>query len=99
MEFDFSDGRPWLMGEQFTLADINLIPLVARLYYLDLLDIWILQRPFVKKWWERAKERHSFTMGLTDHFKQGEVSEMKKFGLNIKDQVAEYHRDYLKQFL
>ena len=99
MEFDFSDGRPWLMGEQFTLADINLIPLVARLFYLDLLDIWILQRPFVKKWWERAKERHSFTKGLTDHFKQGEVSEMKKFGLNIKDQVAEYRRDYLKHFL
>ena len=98
MENDLSDGRSWLMGEQFTLADINLMPLVARLYYLDLLDIWILQRPLVEKWWERAKDRHSFIQGLTEHFKPGEVSEMKKFGLNIKDQVAECHKDYLKQF-
>ena len=52
----------------------------------------------MEKWWERAKDRQSFIKGLTEHFKPGEVSEMKKFGVNIKNQVAECHEDYLKQF-
>lgn len=98
MESDLSDGRSWLMGEQFTLADINLIPLIARLYYLDLLDIWTFKRPLVGEWWERSRKRHSFMRGLKEHFKPGEVSEMKKFGLDIKDQVAACHKDYLDQF-
>ena len=98
MESDLSDGRSWLMGEQFTLADINLIPLIARLYYLDLLDIWTFKRPLVGEWWERSRKRRSFMQGLKEHFKPGEVSEMKKFGLDIKDQVAACHKDYLDQF-
>ena len=98
MESDLSDGRSWLMGEQFTLADINLIPLIARLYYLGLLDIWAFKRPLVGEWWERSRKRHSFMRGLKEHFKPGEVSEMKKFGLDIKDQVAACHKDYLDQF-
>ncbi len=98
MENDLSDGRSWLMGEQFTLADINLMPLVARLYYLDLLDIWISKRSFVQDWWGRAKIRPSLIQGLTEHFKPGEVSEMKEFGLNIKTEVAARHKDYLDQF-
>ena len=32
MEKDLTDERLWLMGEQFTLADINMIPLTARLH-------------------------------------------------------------------
>ncbi len=98
MEADLSDGRVWLMSAQFTLADINLIPLVTRLEYLGLLDIWIAERPHVQSWWERAKERSSFTGGITRHFKPGEVDEMKSFGSKIKDQVAEKHQDYLDQF-
>lgn len=98
MESDLSDGRSWLMGEQFTLADINLIPLIARLYYLGLLDIWAFKRPLVGEWWERSRKRRSFMQGLKEHFKPGEVSEMRKFGLNIKDQVAACHKDYLDQF-
>ena len=98
MEKDFSDGRSWLMGDQFTLADINLMPLVARLDYLGLLDIWVIERPQVRNWWGRATERPSFAGGITDHFKPGEVDEMKAFGAQIKDQVAGRYADYLEQF-
>lgn len=98
MEKELGDDRSWLMGEQFTLADINLMPLVARLDYLGLLDIWIAERPLVQSWWDRATERPSFAGGLTDHFKPGEKDEMKIFGAKIKDQVAASHQSYLEQF-
>ena len=98
MEKDLGDGRPWLLGEQFTLADINLMPFVARLGFLGLLDIWIAGRPLVQSWRERALARLSFASGITDHFKPGEVEEMKDFGAKIKDQVAERYAEYLAQF-
>ena len=37
MEKDLAARGPWLLGESYTLADINLMPFVARLEYLDLL--------------------------------------------------------------
>ncbi len=40
MENDLADGREWLVGKSFSLADINLMPFVARMDYLDLLDVW-----------------------------------------------------------
>lgn len=98
MEDVLADDRSWLMGDQFTLADINLIPLVARLFYLDLLDIWIVKRPGVEGWWQRAKNRPSFIQGIKAHFKPGEESEMLEHGSKIKEQVLERHKDYLKQF-
>jgi hypothetical protein len=98
MEKDLSDGRVWLMGDQFTLADINLMPLGARLEYLGFLDIWIAKRPQVQKWWQRSTQRPSYAGGITDHFKPGEVDEMKEFGAKIKNQMAENHQKYLEQF-
>ena len=98
MELDLADDRSWLMGEQFTLADINLIPLVARLDYLGLLDIWIADRPNVQSWWDRATERPSFAGGITNHFKPGEVIEMANYGQKINDQVVRSRQAYLEEF-
>jgi glutathione S-transferase len=55
MEKDLAAQGPWLLGESYTLADINLMPFVARLEYLDLLDLWIDNRPHGRAWWVRAK--------------------------------------------
>ena len=98
MERELVDGRSWLMGEQFTLADINLMPLIARLHYLDLLNIWTSERPLVQNWWQRAASRSSFKGAIINHFKTGEVSEMKMFGSGIKQQVTDRLDDYLKDF-
>ena len=98
MDKDLSDGRFWLMGEQFTLADVNLMPLVARLYYLDLLDIWVSDRKAVRDWWERAASRSSYTNAIKSHFEAGEIAEMKKFGSAIKKEVACRLDDYLTNF-
>jgi glutathione S-transferase len=98
MEKDLSDGRPWLMGEQFTLADINLMPLVNRLEYLGLVDIWISERPNVQNWWSRASSRSSFGEGIVSHFKPGEVEEMKDFGGKIRGQVEARYQKYFEEF-
>ena len=53
-------GGPWLLGEQVTLADITMMPFVARLAYLGLLDVWVADRPHIKAWWERVQQWPSF---------------------------------------
>ena len=42
-------GGPWILGSDPTLADINLMPHTARLDYLSLLDLWIKDRPRVRR--------------------------------------------------
>lgn len=60
IEDALGDGRSWLMGEQFTLADLCYAPFVARMAGLQLLDVWLVDRPHSRGWWDRLRERPSF---------------------------------------
>jgi glutathione S-transferase len=82
-----SDAR-WILGGNPSLADINLMPLVARLEYLGLLDLWIKDRPRVVAWWAMAREWPSFGTGLRDLISEAEFSEMRMHGPKIADDVA-----------
>ena len=87
-------GGPWLTGQQYCLADINMTPYLARLEYLNLLDLWLKGRPATGDWWRRIKERASFHVidkRLTDE----EKDEMRQYGSRIRDRVAERLREYL----
>lgn len=54
---------PWIMGEQFTLADAAWMPNVHRMSLMD----WPLERtPNLSGWYERARRRPSFKTGLAD---------------------------------
>ncbi len=53
LENTLSDGRDWIMGNQFTLADINYAPLVARLEAIGLIDIWLDRRIKATQWWNQ----------------------------------------------
>jgi glutathione S-transferase len=88
MEHDLAEGGPWLMGDKVTLADINLMPLVARLAYLGLLEVWTHDRPNVNAWWARAQEWPSFKTGLSDLISETEYSEMRLHGPKIKDDLT-----------
>ena len=55
-----SDGRTWIMGENYTLADINMMPYIARLTYLGLIEVWIKDKPAIADWWQRAHLLPSF---------------------------------------
>jgi glutathione S-transferase len=60
IEEALSQGRPWLMGDQFTLADLCYAPFIARIAGLQLLDVWLADRPLSRAWWERLAARPSF---------------------------------------
>lgn len=55
-----SDKREWIMGEVFTLADLNLAPFVARLDGLKLVECWLSNLPNTQRWWSSVKKRPSF---------------------------------------
>ncbi len=53
------EPREWLVGDTLSLGDINLMPFVARLEYLNLLDLFIADRESVRRWWQRCKALRS----------------------------------------
>jgi len=81
-------GGPWILGQRPTLADINLMPYVARLDYLGLLGVWIDDRPHVRDWWAVASDWPSFRRGLRDLISEAEFADMRTYGPKIRDQVA-----------
>jgi glutathione S-transferase len=60
IEEALGDGRPWLMGRQFTLAEVCYAPFIARIAGLAMLDVWLAGRPRAQDWWRRLRERRSF---------------------------------------
>jgi glutathione S-transferase len=90
-------GGPWLLGSDYGLADINMIPFVARMHYLDLLDIWIGERPRVQQWWQRTLQRPSTARAIADRLTAEELAEMKEYGSGIRDAVRAKRSDYLAQ--
>jgi glutathione S-transferase len=91
MEEALSDGRPWLVGQNFSLADVNVIPFAARLDYLTILDVWIKERPLVAAWWQKAKARPSFSEAIAKLLKEDQVRAMAESGSRIKDEIAAKH--------
>jgi glutathione S-transferase len=51
---------PWLMGDQFTLADILVTPTIDRLNDLGLSDRWAETYPNLVQWYRDLQERLSF---------------------------------------
>lgn len=98
MDVSLSGGGRWLVGAEYTLADANMIPYVARMYYLRLLDIWIDDRPLVQGWWERAKSRPSTAAAIANRLTPDEIDEMRDYGTGIRDAIRAKRREYLEHF-
>jgi glutathione S-transferase len=97
-ETALAGGNDWVVGEAFSLGDINLMPFVARLDYLDLLDLWIADRPATQAWWRRAKARPSFHAAIPGRLTADEIAAMKTHGTKLRERVAAQRADYLSQF-
>jgi glutathione S-transferase len=94
MEKDLQAGGPWLLGRELTLADVNMMPFVARLAYLDMLDIWFTGRPHAQDWWQRAQMVPSFVTSIPQKVAPADVEAMKLFGGRIRSRVAERLEEY-----
>ncbi len=90
-------AKDWLVGDQMTLADINLMPFVARLAYLGLLDIWVAERPGVLGWWARVQELSSFRTAVPGPLSEREREAMATYGARIHERVRERRQAYLDQ--
>lgn len=73
MEQALADGRPYLMGDRFTLAETNLAPFVKVLEMVRFLDFWLEPYPLTRAWWDRMASRPS--MQRLDDFPYSAVSE------------------------
>ena len=60
MEDILCDGRPWIMGTQFTLVETNNAPFIKVLEMLRLLHLWLDGRPNVQRWWTSISDRPSY---------------------------------------
>jgi glutathione S-transferase len=99
MERDLADlGGSFLLGADMTLADINMIPFVARLHFLNILDLWLPERPLVQGWFDRMREMPSFKRNIVERLTPGDYDSMHKFGTRIREQVRQQRDSYLAQF-
>jgi len=94
MEKDLKAGGPWLIGAQLTLADVNMMPFVARMAYLDLLDVWVADRPATREWWARVETLPSFIASIPEKVPAADFDAMKTFGSAIRPRVAERLAEY-----
>lgn len=91
------DANGWLAGGALSLADINMMPFVGRLAYLQLLDVWTESRPYCRAWWSRVQQLPSFRAGILDPLSARELETMAVSGARMRDRVAERRMDYLAQ--
>jgi glutathione S-transferase len=61
-----ADGRPWLLGEQYTIADMVLVPSVVRMSDLGLGETWA-DLPRIQAWFDRVQARPSFATAYVPH--------------------------------
>ena len=97
MDDALADGRTWLVNNDLTLGDINLMPFVARLQYLNMLDVFIGERPRVQKWFEQAKALPSYRKAITDMLNDEDLSTMMVSGSKIREQIRARRDEHLMQ--
>lgn len=52
--------RAWLAGDDYTLADLAITPLMERVGELAFEGLWQANRPQLGRWWDRIRSRPSY---------------------------------------
>ncbi|MEM9403846.1 MAG: glutathione S-transferase family protein [Pseudomonadota bacterium] len=62
-------GGPWILGDQFTLADVSWLVIFERLLQADALEVFVdkAKRPACTAYWNRLKQRPSYKTAILDH--------------------------------
>jgi glutathione S-transferase len=79
---DALEGRDWLVGNTFSMADIAMTPYVNRLATLAMEGMWMGGRlPRVERWFERVHRRPSFYSGFIEWMPKALADEMHANGV------------------
>ncbi len=70
----------WLVGNEFSLADVALAPYVNRLDMLGMSEMWTLDRPRVTEWFERIRSRRSFRPSFLEWCPADLTNDLNTFG-------------------
>lgn len=61
-------GSPWLMGAQYSLADIAAAPFLARIAEIAPAALQAERHPRVQAWWQAMQQRPAFASARFDRF-------------------------------
>ncbi len=95
LEVALDKGGPWILGQQYSLVEIALGPFFARLQDLQILPIWLENRPLSTKWWNSVQERSSFAMAEVSVGSE-EAKAYQEAGGKYCSEIKELHEWYLK---
>ena len=103
MEKAMADGRPWIMGDRLTLADLMSAPFVKVIEMVRYLDFWLEPYPKCRDWWERIAARPS--MQMLDTFPSNAVAEDSPHAVSgrqvepeFRQKLAEYREKFAHAF-
>ena len=101
MEKILSDGRPWIMADQFTLIETTIAPFIKVLEMLRFLHLWLDGRPNVQRWWDNVTCRSSY-QSLEEYPGQGDDDDAPhaKAGTAVVEDIRElleYYRRTIPQ--
>ncbi|HXV47822.1 MAG TPA: glutathione S-transferase family protein [Candidatus Binatia bacterium] len=76
----------WLAGSDFSLADIGYAPYITRLDHLQLQFLWD-KRPRIPEWYDRLRERRTYTEALEKWFNPAYLPLMEEKGVEAQSRV------------
>ena len=80
------EQTPWLAGDEYSLADVAMLPYVCRLEDLALSWMWERNRASISPWLERCKARSNFS-GVTDYLDASYLTLMDDSGRELRQQL------------
>ncbi|MDP4074738.1 glutathione S-transferase family protein [Acidovorax sp. A1169] len=81
MEGMLAPSSPWLMGANYSLADIAAAPFIARIAEIEPAALAESSHPLVHRWWQAMQQRPAFTAARLQLF--GEVLQERQRAATI----------------
>jgi hypothetical protein len=81
------ENSPWLVGGEFTLADIAYAPYITRLDYLKFMGM-VDGFPLVQAWYDRMRSRPAYQSAIAGHFNPKYLPLMEEKGNEAWPKVA-----------
>ncbi|KAH1215257.1 Glutathione S-transferase TCHQD [Glycine max] len=90
---------PYLAGQEFTMADVMLIPVLVRLKLLDLENEYITGRPNIAEYWILVQQRPSYKKVIGKYFngwRKHKTLLKTWFLVRIRSFLKRFEEDYLQ---